>query len=112
MDSGLTGNYIDAQECAAQEIKVEEEDQAEELKMADGTMVRIEAQVRFILKCGGYKGQISDRVFPNMNKQIIIGNPCLSKKTPTWTDGLDSSCSGDEERPRLDIITTCQVPTE
>ena len=42
VDSGLTGNYIDAQECTACEIKVEAEDQAEELKMTDGTVVRTE----------------------------------------------------------------------
>ena len=36
VDSGSTGNYIDARECTAQRIKIEAEDQAEELKMADG----------------------------------------------------------------------------
>ena len=45
MDSGSTGNYIDAQECIARGIKVEAEGQAEELKMADGTVVRIEGRV-------------------------------------------------------------------
>ena len=42
MDLGLTGNYIDAQECTARGIKVEEEDQPKELKMAEGTMVKTE----------------------------------------------------------------------
>ena len=40
VDSGSTGNNIDARECAAQRIKIEVEDQAEELKMADGTVVK------------------------------------------------------------------------
>ena len=42
VDSGLTGNYIDARECAACGMKIEAEDQAEELKMVDGTVVKIE----------------------------------------------------------------------
>ena len=36
VDSGSTGYYIDAQECAAQRIRIEDEDHAEELKMSDG----------------------------------------------------------------------------
>ena len=32
VDSGSIGNYIDAQECAARGMKIEAEDQAEELK--------------------------------------------------------------------------------
>ena len=61
---GPTGNYTGAQECAARRIKIEVEDQAEELKMADGTMVKTEGRVQFMLKCGGYRGQISARYFP------------------------------------------------
>ena len=36
VDAGSIGNYIDAQERAAHGIKIEAEDQTEELKMADG----------------------------------------------------------------------------
>ena len=39
---GSTGKYIESWECAARGIKIELKDQAEELKMADGTVVRIE----------------------------------------------------------------------
>ena len=87
MDSGSTGNYIDAQECAARGMKIEAEDKSEELKMADGTVVQTEGRVQFVLKCGGYRGQISARVFPNMNKQMILGIPWLSKENPhiDWT---------------------------
>ena len=42
MDSGSTGNYIDAWECATRGIKIEAEDKPEELKMADGTVVQTE----------------------------------------------------------------------
>ena len=45
MDLGSTGNYIDAQECVARGIKIEVEDQSEEVKVADCTMVRTEGRV-------------------------------------------------------------------
>ena len=87
VDSGSTGNYIDAQECAVRGIKIEAEEKPEELKMADGTMVKIEGRVQLKLKCGGYRGDISARVFPNMNKQMILGIPWRSKENPhiDWT---------------------------
>ena len=69
----------------ARRIKIEAEDQSEELKMADGTVVKTEGRVQFVLKCGGYRGQISARVFPNMNKPMILGIPWLSKENPTST---------------------------
>ena len=79
VDSGSTGNYINAWECTTRRIKIEAEDKPEELKMADGTVVQIEGRVQFVLKCGGYKGKIPTLVFPNMNKQMILGIPSLSK---------------------------------
>ena len=82
MDSGSTGNYIDSQVCAARGIKVAAEDKPEELKMADGIVVQMEGRVQFIVKCGGYRGDISARVFPNMNKQMILGIRWLSKENP------------------------------
>ena len=87
VDSGSTGNYIDARGCTARRIKIETEDGSEELKMADGTVVKTEGRVQFVLKCGGYRGQISARVFPNMNKPMILGIPWLSKENPhiDWT---------------------------
>ena len=42
MDSGSTGNYIDARECAMRGIKIEAEEKPEELKMAHGTVVKTE----------------------------------------------------------------------
>ena len=82
MDSGSTGNYIDARECAVRKMKIEAEDKPEELKMADGNVIKTEGRVQLKLKCGGYRGDISARVFPNMNKQIILGIPWLSKENP------------------------------
>ena len=43
--------------------------------MADGNVVRIEGRVQLILKCAGYKGEIFTRIFPNMNKPMILGIP-------------------------------------
>ena len=40
MDLGSIGNYIDAQQCIAHGIKVEANVQSEELKMADGFVIR------------------------------------------------------------------------
>ena len=55
--------------------------------MADGIVDQTEGRVQFVLKCGGYRGKISTRVFPNMNKQMILGIPWLSKENPhiDWT---------------------------
>ena len=64
VDSGSTSNCIDARECAARRMKIEVKDQAEELKMVDGTVVKTEGRVQFMLQCGGYRGQISARYFP------------------------------------------------
>ena len=90
VDSGLTGNYIDARECTTRRIKIEPEVQAEELKMADGTVVKTEGRAQLVLKCGGYRGQFSARVYPNMNKPMILGIPWLSKENPhiDWTQAM------------------------
>ena len=42
VDSGSTGNYIDARECAARRMKIEAKEKPVELKMADGTVVKME----------------------------------------------------------------------
>ena len=45
VDSRSTSNYSDARECATRGIKIEAEDQTEELNMADGTVVKMEGRV-------------------------------------------------------------------
>ena len=98
VDSGSTGNYIDARGCAARRLEIEVEDQPEELKMADGTVVKIEGRVQLKLKCGGYRGDISARVFPNMNKHMILGIPWLPKENPhiDWTQAIVVMKKGQE----------------
>ena len=54
IDSGVTGNYISAQECAARGIKVEKEQGGKELTIADGSSVKTLGRVRLNVKCGGY----------------------------------------------------------
>ena len=76
---GSTNNYIDIREYAARGINTEAEDQVEELKMADGIVVRTEGRVQFIFKCDGYIGEISTRVFL---KPKILGILWLSKENP------------------------------
>ena len=56
MDLGSTGNYIDARYCASGRINFEGDNHADDLNMADGTMVRTEGRVQIIFKCGGYRG--------------------------------------------------------
>ena len=50
VDSGSTGNCIDAQEWIAHEIKIETEDHTNALKMADGIVVKTEGRVYLVLK--------------------------------------------------------------
>ena len=90
LNSRSTGNYVDARECTARRIKIEAEDEVEELKMADGIVAQTEGRVQFVLKCGGYREQISARIFPNMNKPMILGIPWLLKENPhiDWTQAI------------------------
>lgn len=68
VDSGSIRKYIDARVCAARNFKVETEDHPEELKMADGIVVRTQGQVQVKFKCGGYRRTVFAWVFPRMNK--------------------------------------------
>ena len=56
--------------------------------MADGSKLKTEGQVQFTLRCGGYKGKICARVFPNLHKEIILGIPWLSQVNPVidWAE--------------------------
>ena len=54
IDSGLTGNYVSAQVCAANKVKVEEDPYPDQLTMADGTKTQTEGKVQIRFKYGGY----------------------------------------------------------
>ena len=85
VDSGSTGNYIDARECTDRKLQIQKEDTAEELRLADGSTIKTEGRVRVHVKCGEYRGTLYARVFPQMNKQMILGIPWLSRRTRTLT---------------------------
>ena len=45
VDLGLTGNYIDARECAVKKLQVENEEAVEELCLVNGSIVKTEGRV-------------------------------------------------------------------
>ena len=89
LDSGSTGNFVDARMCTAMGIKVERDQHPEELQMADGTTVQTEGRVQIQLRCGGYRGTVQAKAFPGLQKKMILGMPWLQKENPhiNWTQG-------------------------
>ena len=87
IDSGATGNYVSAQECAARKIKIEKEKNGKELKMADGPNVKTIGRVRLSVRCGGHHGIVEARVFLEMSRPMILAMPWLVKTNPqiNWT---------------------------
>ena len=73
VDSGSTKNYIDARECTVKKLQIQNQEATEELRLVEGSTVKMEGRVRVHVKCGKYKGTIYTRVFPRMNKQMIVG---------------------------------------
>ena len=90
IDSGATGNYKSAQECAARRIKIEREQGGKELTMANGSSVKTLGRVRLNVKCGGDQGIVEARVFPQMTKPMILGMPWLVKEYThiNWTRSI------------------------
>ena len=64
VDSGSIGNYIDARECTTRRIKIEAEDQAEELKMADGTVVKLRDEFSSFSNVVGIEVKFPPGYFP------------------------------------------------
>ena len=89
IDSGSTGNYISAQECAARGLRIDPRRacEREELRMANGSVVQTMGSVKILLKCGAYHGVVEARVFPGLDKPMILGIPWLGKENPhiDWT---------------------------
>ena len=90
IDSGSSGNYISAQVCTAHRVKVEEDPLPDTLTMADGTKTQTEGKVQFRFKCGGYRGTVQAKVFPGLQKPMILGIPWLQKQNLhiDWTRGV------------------------
>ena len=89
LDSGSTGNFVSARICTALKIKPEKDAYPEELKMADGSTVETEGKVKIQLHCGKYRGTVLAKVFPGLQKEMILGMPWLQKENPqiNWTQG-------------------------
>ena len=87
IDSRSTGNYGSAQTCTNLGICIEEEPTNEELQLADGSPVTMQGQVKLQIKHGKYKNVIWARVFPHMQKQLILGMPWLVQEDPdiSWS---------------------------
>ena len=45
VDSGSTRNYIDARECTVRKLQIQNDEAAEELRLADGSTVKTEGRV-------------------------------------------------------------------
>lgn len=83
VDFGSTKTCIVARQYMAGKLTIEKElDGGEELRMADSSVVRIEGRVYIYLKYGGYRGIVEAKVFPNMDKAMILGIPWLAKTNP------------------------------
>ena len=65
IDSGSSGNYISASACSAWGlVSMLDEDNEEEVTLANGAKVQTEGHVQFQLRCGEYRRMIHARVFP------------------------------------------------
>ena len=55
--------------------------------MANGSVVQTAGSVKILLKCGAYRGVVEARVFPGLDKPMILGIPWLRKENPhiDWT---------------------------
>ena len=108
LDSGSTGNFVGAQTCTQMKLKVEEDGHAEELKMADGTTVMTQGKVQVQLQCGAHRGVVQAKVFPSLQKKMILGMPWFQKENPhttglkerSWCSRTESgfSCPCSEQR--------------
>ena len=66
LDSGSTGNFVSARICTAIKLKPEKDANPEELKMADGSIVKTEGKVQIQLRCGKYRRVVQAKVFPGL----------------------------------------------
>ena len=113
IDSGSTGNYVSTQVCAAHKVKVEEDPHPDQLTMADGTKTQTGGKVQMTFKCGGYRGTVQAKVFPGLQKPMILGIPWLQKENPhiDWTRGVVTVDQG-QKWIELPLATQKRVPSE
>ena len=83
IDSGSTGNYLNARCQTALELRVKSEDKFERLILGDGSEVHAQGCIQFILHRENYKTRILTRLFPNLHEELIRRIPWLGKENPT-----------------------------
>ena len=82
IDSRSIGNYVSAQTYTTLGTHIEEELTNEELQLAGGSPVATQGRVKLQIKCRKYKNMIWAKVFPHMQKQLILGMPWLVQEDP------------------------------
>ena len=82
LDSGATGNFISDAMATALKLKITSDVDFQDLTLADGSKVWTAGYVEFTMNCGGYKGKIIDKLFPNLSKECILGMPWLVQENP------------------------------
>ena len=82
LDLGTTGNFISDAMATALKLKVTSDVDFQDLMLPDGSQVWAAGYVQFTMNCGGYKGKILARVFPNLSKEYILGMPWLVQENP------------------------------
>ena len=82
LDSGTTGNFISYAMATVLKLKITSNVDFQDLTLADGSKVWTARYVQFTMNCGGYKGKIIARVFPNLSKEYILGIPWLVQENP------------------------------
>ena len=55
--------------------------------MLNGSVIRKVGSVKILLKCGAYRGMVQARVFPKLDKPMMLGISWLRKENPhiDWT---------------------------
>ena len=113
LDSGSTGNYISTQVCTAHRVRIEGDPYPDQLTMADGSKIETEGRVQIRFHCGEYQGTVQAKVFPGLQKPMILGIPWLRKENPhiDWTQGTVTVRKG-PTRIQLPLVTPKREPSE
>ena len=82
LDLGATCNFILDAMATALKLKITSDVDFQDLTLANGSKVWTAGHVQFTMNCGGYKGKIIARVFPNLSKECILGMPWLVQENP------------------------------
>ena len=82
LDSGSTGNFVDAQMCTAMGIKVERDQHPEELQMADGTTVQTEGRANPTVVWGLQRNSAGQDI-SRTTKEDDTGNAMAAEGEPS-----------------------------